>query len=98
MPETEQRCIECHGLELPHPVDFMSRHAGLSFRDPGLCSRCHETAQTTDACACHQAGEMHGEYSDWFPRHGPQAQTNWPGGCNCHDVGFCAQCHETSPF
>jgi hypothetical protein len=97
-PETDARCISCHGLELPHPVDFMSRHAGMSFRDPALCARCHENARTTDACACHQDGEMHGAYAQWFPRHGPTAQTNWPGGCNCHDVSFCAQCHETSPF
>jgi hypothetical protein len=97
-PETEERCVACHGLELPHPAGFMSRHAGMSFRDPGLCVRCHETAKTSDACACHPAGDMHGEYAQWFPRHGPQAQTNWPGGCNCHDVAFCAQCHETSPF
>jgi hypothetical protein len=96
--ETDASCIECHGLELPHPQDFMSQHAGLSWNDPALCARCHEQAEPQTGCSCHGDTNLHGTYEEWFPRHGPEARTNWPGGCNCHDVRYCASCHQSSPF
>ncbi len=97
-PETTRNCIDCHGLVLPHPPEFMGQHAALSYKDPALCAKCHETALPYDSCACHADMNVHGSYSEWFPRHGPEALQNWPGGCMCHDVPFCAFCHTTSPF
>ena len=95
--ETDRGCVECHGLVLPHPVEFMGEHARLSARSPSLCARCHETANTSGACECHADVNVHGTYSDWFPRHGPMAQTSWPGGCLCHADSFCLFCHERIP-
>ena len=96
--DTTERCIECHGLELPHPMIFFSQHAGQSSSNPGLCARCHESASSSLGCACHGDENIHGTYSGWFPQHGPAAATNWPGGCNCHEVEFCGLCHLSSPF
>ena len=96
--ETDASCIECHGLELPHPQDFMPQHAGLSWNDPALCARCHEQAAPQNGCDCHGDVNLHGTYEEWFPKHGPAARDGWPGGCNCHDVSYCASCHQTSPF
>jgi hypothetical protein len=98
--ETEVRCVECHGLELPHPATFLRQHAGMSADDPGLCARCHEmaVASTADACACHTEVNVHGTYSEWFPVHGPAAQQTGPGGCLCHGPIFCGKCHDTLPF
>ena len=94
---TAARCIDCHGLELPHPAPFMSDHAGLSQNDPALCAGCHgPTARTDNACACHEDGTTHGAYADWFPRHAGAARTNWPGGCNCHSEVFCTKCHDSA--
>ena len=95
--ETEEKCIDCHGLLLPHPASFRGEHAGISYRDPALCTRCHEYARASEGCGCHADVNTHGTYSEWFPRHGPQANLTWPGGCNCHDNGFCGFCHKTSP-
>lgn len=99
---TEQRCVECHGLELPHPSDFGRVHARLSAEDPSLCARCHETASATLACACHASDvNEHGTYDAWYPRHGAQASASGPGGCLCHkDGGFasCAGCHDENPW
>lgn len=94
---TSARCIDCHGLELPHPPPFMSEHAGLSQRDPSLCAKCHgPTARVDNACACHQDGTTHGKYAEWFPRHAEAARANWPGGCNCHSKTFCGKCHTSA--
>jgi hypothetical protein len=51
-----------------------------------------------DNCACHGEGETHGPYALWFEQHGLAAQTNWPGGCRCHDAAFCGFCHQTTPL
>lgn len=95
--ETSERCVRCHGLELPHPGDFLSLHAGLSTQDPGLCAKCHENADDTAACACHASdANVHGTYEQWFPLHGPESVRVGPNGCLCHDDGgyvFCATCH-----
>lgn len=97
---TQERCIRCHGLELPHPEQFGRGHAAVSFGAPGLCARCHEgaVADPADACACHTEVNTHGTYSQWFPVHGPAATSSGPGGCRCHDTGFCASCHSDDPL
>ncbi len=96
-----QQCIDCHGLELPHPSDFVRSHAGMSAAEPRLCARCHEEASENEGCACHQPGTIHGSYSLWFPAHGEAANLNGPGGCSCHDkndYAFCAKCHTRYPW
>ena len=95
--ETDRACIDCHGLELPHPVEFRGQHAGVSWRDPQLCVRCHDVARPGNGCDCHDDVNVHGTYNEWFPRHGPAARTMWPGGCRCHAESFCLVCHEAMP-
>lgn len=100
---THAVCIACHGLEMPHPrPEFVRAHAGMSYRQPSLCVRCHELAKPSQdrACACHdQDVNVHGTYSEWFPSHGPIARQNGPGACMCHDGGrSCARCHDAYPF
>lgn len=99
---TSAKCIACHGLELPHPVAFMKRHAAMSADDPNLCAKCHEAASATDTCACHFSdANQHGTYAQWFPIHGARARSTGPGGCLCHDDnGFrkCAACHDSYPW
>ncbi len=94
--KTDQNCVDCHGLELPHPQPvFMRQHAGLSHNDPALCARCHENAHTYESCGCHAEAEMHGTYSEWFPIHGTSARaTNNGAGCRCHNQQFCGRCHD----
>ena len=96
--KVQKDCVACHGLEMPHPAAFFSEHAGRSFEDPGLCVRCHPTARASDGCGCHQPGDVHGAFREWFPRHGSFAQKQWPGGCNCHTKSFCSICHAKWPL
>ncbi len=98
--KTERSCVACHGLVLPHPTSFLGEHAGVSYSDPSLCAKCHETARAIrqDACACHADANLHGTYSRWFPIHGVAASANGRGGCRCHSAAFCGFCHRTDPF
>lgn len=93
-----RRCTECHGLEMPHPASFMSQHAGDSQSDPSVCARCHEQASAAEGCACHTDVNVHGTFSDWFPRHGARALAGGQPGCNCHKLVFCARCHQSDPY
>ena len=97
--ETSANCIDCHGLELPHPPAFWGQHAGMSYDSPALCARCHENASAEAArpCQCHSNDDNeHGSYNEWFPRHGGAAAQAWPGGCMCHSPAFCGKCHGPS--
>lgn len=93
-----KKCIDCHGLEMPHPDDFLGKHAGLSAASPAICERCHDQAGGPRPCACHTDTNVHGTYSDWFRRHGTAAVSGGRLGCNCHQLAFCAMCHEKDPF
>lgn len=93
---TQQRCIGCHGLEMPHPDDFLRRHAATSYARPQLCKRCHDDAGV-GTCSCHSEPNVHGTFDAWFPQHGRAAAVGREG-CNCHNLGFCYFCHETNPF
>lgn len=101
-PATSAKCADCHGLELPHPAVFMKRHAAMSWDDPGLCAKCHETASEDAGCRCHSTeANQHGTYEQWFPIHGTRAATTGPGGCMCHNNGgyaMCTKCHEQNPW
>lgn len=46
-------CDSCHGMEMPHPADWLPTHPGLTdgYDDPS-CSRCH---LAEDCTACHVA-------------------------------------------
>lgn len=95
-PSTDQKCIDCHGLELPHPAEFFRQHAGLSQNNPVLCAKCHELASSQVGCGCHTDTNLHGTYSQWFPQHGQAARaTNNGAGCNCHGQDFCGKCHDS---
>jgi len=96
--ETDRTCVDCHGLELPHPEGFMREHARLSSRDPALCARCHEIASAVAGCSCHSETNVHGTYNEWFPVHGAAARSSWPGGCRCHADSFCLKCHDRIPL
>lgn len=45
-PQTQESvCISCHGLELPHPDDWVGdskNHALVAFTNKGLCKKCHQ--------------------------------------------------------
>jgi len=106
--EVDALCTPCHGVEMPHPREFIARHAQYSYNNPALCVRCHEERGATTArqCGCHPPEDtMHGTYESWFILHRTQARAGDPStNCLCHYSAFAARdicdfCHlEGSPL
>jgi len=95
-PVTEQGCIDCHGLVLPHSKEFKRKHAMESEATRGqLCYKCHwERMATKRMCGCHHDdGEIHGSPEKWHYEHRRVAKNNGMG-CNCHGISFCKRCHD----
>lgn len=85
-PSTLQRCMQCHGLEMPHPPGFREGHSRLAFSNKDMCLRCH-TFPSADKppgthggghegsfCNnCHAFPSPHGTSERWARDHGPIA-------------------------
>ncbi len=93
-PKETQKCINCHGLSLPHSAEFIKHHPMEAEALNGLCYKCHWTKMVENRmCGCHDVGEIHGLPDKWYFEHRVVAKK--PGaGCNCHGISFCARCHD----
>jgi len=94
--ETDQGCVNCHGLVLPHPAEFKRKHAMESEKSNGaLCYKCHWDSKMSEnrMCGCHDEGSIHGKPEGWYFRHRELARNNGAG-CNCHGLSFCQRCHD----
>jgi uncharacterized membrane protein YidH (DUF202 family) len=105
--EVDAKCTPCHGTVMPHPEEFVRRHAANSWANRALCVRCHQErgATTKRACGCHpeEGDTMHGTYEWWFIEHQKAARSNPYMNCLCHSSTFkndlCDFCHvEGSPL
>ena len=45
-------CLDCHGIEMPHPADYVTTHPQLVQGEPEVCNNCHGTQS---CIRCHQA-------------------------------------------
>lgn len=102
-------CIDCHGLELPHSLEFLQGgHARKALLQPQICAKCHSTKGFCNNC--HQFAVT----SKDLPVNPHAADTtaylSWHtkvsgaglGSCSCHTgrtaitrEQFCAYCHGT---
>lgn len=105
--QVESKCTPCHGTVMPHPAEFIKRHAANSWENRALCVRCHQErgATTKRACGCHpeEGTSMHGTFEYWFIEHQKAARSNPYMNCLCHESGgpkdLCDFCHiEGSPL
>ena len=83
-------CIECHGVQVPHPTDWLVGHgAPLAGVADDRCATCHETEWCT---SCHQVEMPHP--TGFLPLHGPEAEEIGEDACyRCHDAENCNACH-----
>ena len=94
-------CNDCHGLEMPHPADFVKTHGALGKKEPKVCANCHATpgvknASTTEFCnACHHPeGDPK---KPWLPQHFVVVKSQGAEACfQCHEPTYCAKCHVRS--
>lgn len=93
----QKSCDECHGIRMPHTVEFMRyKHARSgAFEGKQVCWRCHPK---TDCSACHL--DFPGHTGDWKAQHKTVERRAW---CECHwarmpedaktPERFCGLCH-----
>ncbi|MHB9148472.1 MAG: multiheme c-type cytochrome [Thermoleophilia bacterium] len=101
----EDACNSCHGIRMPHPEEWATRHMRDGFTRRDLCWRCHYSGDqifvpSSESCSCHGLpGTMHGGEL-WIREHGLQA-TGQKAGENaecflCHGGALCGYCHDES--
>jgi hypothetical protein len=96
MCHSEKFCSNCHGLPMPHPVDFADGHAKLGQSKPKVCSNCH--GQAAQFCnECHHGAAIEWKYvtaRPWREQHPGAVQQVGPASCfKCHHPTYCAECH-----
>jgi nitrate/TMAO reductase-like tetraheme cytochrome c subunit len=90
-------CTACHGVEMPHPKDFLKTHGPLGSSKPAVCANCHatskENAQNLAFCNnCHHKGWN--PAVSWLSQHWQIVRTQGANACfQCHDPTFCSNCH-----
>jgi hypothetical protein len=89
-PPNAPVCAACHGMPMPHPLNFSTTHgAAVAQYGTAVCARCHYN--DLFCVECHGLQMPHPV--DWQQTHGAQA-TAEPDVClRCHDSRFCARCH-----
>jgi len=90
-------CQDCHGIEMPHPQGFATKHSESTMNQPQVCSRCHQR----DYCnKCHEnAPPSSHDAEDYAVKgHADEYQKRTATYCSlCHQRSFCAQCHRGKP-
>ena len=84
------KCVQCHGIPLPHPVDFGRTHGTDAAKPESSCAQCHERKSFCDVChgleMPHPAG--------FLPGHSKVAKSRTDAAClKCHVEQDCLDCH-----
>jgi hypothetical protein len=104
---TEQFCTNCHGMEMPHPAEFIEPkdakdpqgHPVVSKVKADKCVMCHGKNEVTHFCDdCHHGTAIKYEYDkkqDWVQQHPKAVAKSGTKSCleTCHVVKFCEDCH-----
>jgi len=95
MCHTEDYCLACHGLPMPHPegwVDSIDGHSAVARDRRETCARCHD--DQPDMCAsCHHIAydERRGT---WLDQHALDVNDRGAAVCfECHAPSACVECH-----
>lgn len=95
------KCTACHGLEMPHPRDWVPNHARTAFTNKETCWRCHGESQGNGRFGfCNRCHRFPGPHrTGWIAKHA-SAATEMRGSiplatCKlCHtNERFCELCH-----
>lgn len=90
-------CLDCHGVQMPHPPDWQDVHADKAEEAGGdNCLSCHvERALCND---CHHEGYDQ-EGPSWRRQHRVVIAAQGVTPCfECHSTKTCAHCHTTGEY
>lgn len=89
-------CTSCHGVEMPHPQEWMSEltHAkAAAFDKKEVCFKCHDRTMFF----CNQCHKFPGHSPEWKQIHSEGGFASEPTCMSCHTKEmspvFCALCH-----
>jgi hypothetical protein len=90
--KTEERCLTCHKIELPHSIKWREGgHAQSGLTDKGLCRECHSDA---DCDRCHFTWSQNPHADNWGRAHPLRYRDNSKSCPRCHEMPkFCQICH-----
>lgn len=93
-------CMDCHGMEMPHPEEFRVRtHPELVATAMDKCEYCHTDADPHFCDRCHHGTESNWDYDpelEWGQQgHADAVRTLGVPGCldACHELSYCFECH-----
>ncbi len=103
---TDQFCVNCHGMEMPHPAEFKepkdvkdpNGHPVMSKTKADKCQMCHQPKKTQFCNECHHGKAVGYEYNKavaWTTQHPKAVQKSGVKSCTakCHSPKFCVDCH-----
>lgn len=88
-------CTNCHGVQMPHPKDWVRGvpgHSTVGAARRSVCAKCH--TEKPDLCSmCH-----HKDYQPtgvpWMRQHRIMVAKRGAAFCmDCHDATYCFNCH-----
>lgn len=83
-------CVQCHGVDLPHPADFGRTHGALAKQRDAKCSSCHDQGGLCDSCHGVQMPHPKG----FLAAHPAQVSSSSDARClSCHIKRDCDACH-----
>ncbi len=86
-------CEDCHGLEMPHPKGFATKHSEKTFNQPQTCARCHNQA-FCEKCHADAPPISHDEANYAVKGHGVEFKERSSDYCSlCHQRSYCDDCH-----
>jgi len=83
-------CIDCHGLQMPHPGGWLSSHGSYASKADNRqkCIKCHGK---NSCIKCHGLQMPHP--GGWLSQHSSVALSNRSLCNKCHSSQFCVNCH-----
>lgn len=88
---SDDYCVTCHGIRLPHPDDFLASHGPAVVADgPENCVRCHASSSCD---SCHGIEMPHP--ATFLKSHSTTVKASGDQVCErCHGESVCKQCHQ----
>lgn len=91
-------CVNCHGVVMPHPKNFVNRHGDVGKKSPQVCANCHAKGQVAKAGGTQFCNNCHHKGSDpnksWISQHYVFVRQQGANACfRCHKTTYCAKCH-----
>jgi len=83
-------CVDCHGMELPHPVGFGLSHGAAALPQRDACLGCHDSEGF--CAACHGMDMPHPD--GFLAEHPELTEPDSDASClRCHRAADCEACH-----